>query len=602
MNRIVFALFVLASFSTAWPDLARPPVLLADGTECLPGQAIVTLAPGLRGRLDIADDLPAARFGVESLDRLNRRFGVTGITPLMRRPADAVAEKHNCDLQYLIEAGPGVDVGELTAAYAGLPEVASAVPNAFLRFTRHPDDTLYRVQWHLARIGAPWGWDVARGDTTVLIAVLDDGCEWHHPDIEPNLWINHPEDRNGNGRFDSLPWPDGDIDGIDQDGNGYADDVIGFDFAYGDPNPDPGQLSDDHGTHCWGTANAVTNNSIGVAAPPWNARSFGFRCGGGGGISLYAAIAGIYYSVPKGVFAISMSFGGYSPYQPLADACQYAWDSGCVLIGGAGNDGQNRIFYPANYPSVISVAASGPNDTKTSWSNYGDWIEITAPGSGIYSTITGHRYGSMDGTSMSTPLIAGVLAWIKSLYPDYTNAQCCSLMYATCDTMPDPLFPQGNLGAGRVSMANVVLPLYYCNLTLTGVRWNDASGNNNGRPDPGETASLIVTYANTAGWQNATGVTATLACRDPEVQLLKSTAGFPAIPAGGSGNCSGDSFVVRVPANSPPQMQKFLLTVSAEPDPAYPDTNFTVQSGDPRVLLVDDDLGLDYEKWYRAAC
>jgi hypothetical protein len=121
-------------------------------------------------------------------------------------------------------------------------------------------------------------------------------------------------------------------------------------------------------------------------------------------------------------------------------------------------------------------------------------------------------------------------------------------------------------------------------------------------PDPGETAALIVTYANAAGWQNATGVTATLSCTNPDVVLVKGTAGFPDIAAGASGNCSNDSFVVRVPANSPPQELTFLLTVDATPNPAYPDTSFKVLSGEPRLLLVDDDLGQDYEKWYTAAC
>ena len=597
------ALLLLFGTSLAGPDLERP--VLADGSRHhLAGQLIIELTPAARGHISIQELDGVARFGIPELDEVNRRWQVDEIAPLLRHPEpDPVALRYGCDLQYLVQFDAGQDIAPVAADYEALGIVDYACPNAWLPLQDEPDDSLYPNQWHLAKIGAPYAWDISHGDSSVLVAVLDDGCEWHHPDIEANLWINGPEDINGNGVFDSTPPPGGDLDGIDQDGNGYADDVIGYDVAGGDPNPAPFIYTDDHGTHCWGISNAVTDNGRGVAAPPWNCRSFGFRCGGLGGINLYAAISAIYYCVPEGAFVISMSFGGYSPFQPMADACQYAWDSGCVLVGGAGNDGTSNPFYPAEYPSVVSVAASGPSDLKTSWSNYGDWIEITAPGAGILSTVTEHGYGSKDGTSMATPLVAGVVAWIKSAFPSMSNAEVCSTMYRACAPMSnDTLYAQGKLGAGRVSMANVVLPLYYCDLKMTDWRFNDGSGNNNGRPDPGETAALVLTYFNTAGWQNATGVSATLTCPNPEVEIVKGTAGFPNIPAGSSGNCSNDSFVVRVPSSVPPQELQFDVTVTSTPEAAWPDTNFTVQSGEPRVLIVDDDLGEDYERWYTSAC
>ncbi|MFO7638475.1 MAG: S8 family serine peptidase, partial [bacterium] len=524
-NATMVVALAVFSICPAWPDGNRPVVRPEAGDAHTAGQLLITLAPALRGTVALQQDGELALFGVPALDEICRRWQVDDITALWRHPVvPPAAARLGCDLQYLVQFPTDQDIAPVAEEFRRRPEVADVCPNAWLELTRLPSDTLYGRQWHLPRIGALTGWDFARGDTAVLIAVLDDGCEWHHPDIEPNLWVNHPEDLNGNGRFDPYPYPDGDLDGVDQDGNGYIDDVIGFDFVSGDPDPDPALLSDDHGTHCWGTANATTDNAIGIAGPPWNVRSFGYRCGGGGGIGLYAAIAGIYHAVPKGAWVISMSFGGYSQFVPLRDACQYASDMGCVLVGGAGNDGRNSVFYPAGYPSVLAVAASGPDDTRTSWSNYGDWIDITAPGDGIYSTITDHRYGTMSGTSMSTPLVAGVLSWLKSAFPELTNAQACSLMFATADSMPDEYYRNGWLGAGRVSMANVVLPRFYCNLTMTDWRWNDAGGNGNGRPDPGETAALIITYANSAGWQNTADVTATLSTSVSGIEIIKDTA------------------------------------------------------------------------------
>ncbi|HER20281.1 MAG TPA: T9SS type A sorting domain-containing protein, partial [Chromatiales bacterium] len=280
-----------------------------------------------------------------------------------------------------------------------------------------------------------------------------------------------------------------------------------------------------------------------------------------------------------------------------------AWDYGAVLFGSAGNEYVREQRYPACYNGVENVAASNQSDVKADFSCWGPWVDITAPGVGILSTVLRpDKYGPMDGTSMSCPLATGVAAWVKSWDPTKTNQEVLDIMHAACDTMPDSLFRIGELGAGRVSMANVVLPRYYCDLKLDSWRFNDQSGNSNGRPDPGETVSLIVTYRNTAGWQNATSVTATLACSDTNVQIVRAPAGFPDIPAGSSGDCSADSFVVTVPASLPPQDLGFWVTAHATPEPAYPLTLFTVRCGEPRVLIVDDDAGSDFQKYYTGAC
>jgi len=574
----------------------------SDGNRHLAGQVIVGLSSEARGRVHLAQDPGRARFGLADLDRLCADWQVGRIEPLLRAPEPSPAtRKYNCDLQYLVEFPEELDVVSACRALASCPLVAYAIPNALIPVTDElPNDSLYGRQWHLPKIGGPFAWGKGHGDSSVLIAVADDGCEWFHPDIEPNIWINHPEDINGNGRFDTLYAPDGDLDGIDQDGNGYTDDVIGFDMVAGVPDPKPYLPSDEHGTHCWGIANAATNNGLGVAAPPWNCRGPGYRCGGGGLIMLGAAISAMYHAVGIGASVISLSFGGYSPHQPLADACQYAWESGLVLCGGAGNDGTSRIFYPANYENVISVAASDRNDFRPYWSNFGDWIEVTAPGNDIFSTVPGRSWGTMSGTSMATPLTAGVAAWIWSQFRHFTNVQVCSTLYAACEPMPDTMYAQGLLGHGRISMSRVVMPLYLADLRLTEWRFNEPSGN--GRPDPGETVSLIVTYANAAGWRDATGVYADLTCNAGGVTITRSRATFPDIPAGTSANCSADSFVITIGPEVPPRMLQFRLTAHTTPETFRPDTSFTVMCSDPRLLIVDDDSGADFEKYYKAAC
>ncbi|MGQ9707561.1 MAG: S8 family serine peptidase [bacterium] len=584
-----------------WPDMKRPVVRSVAGEEYIAGQLIIELAPALRGRVRISESDGIALFGISALDELNKKWRVQEIAPLWRRrEADPIAQKYGCDLQYLIQFDVEQDVAPVARDYERLSEVEYACPNGYMRFDEEPDDPSYSRQWHYVNLGAPVAWGIAKGKARVVNCVLDDGLDLFHPDIEANLWINTPEDRNGNGRFDTLPYPDGDIDGIDQDMNGYADDVVGWDFVAADPVPQA-EGHDTHGTHCWGIVNAVTNNGLGVAGTTWNSRSMAIRCGQGGGINIYNAMAAIYYLVPMNAWAISMSFGSSTPYQPMADACLYASESGLVLFGSAGNEGQEAIRYPACYEGVENVAASEPSDRKASWSNYGTWVDVTAPGQNIYSTLTRVEgsYGAMDGTSMSAPLAAGVACWIKCFDSTVSNATCIQKLHEACDSMPDPLYAQGKLGAGRVSMANVILPLYYCDLKMTEWRINDFGGN--GRPDPGETVALIVTYANSSGWRNATNVRATLGVLGTDVTIVKGSATFPDIPAGSSANCSADSFCIQVGPDAPPEMLRFFLTVSAQPEVAYPDTHFTCQSGEPRVLIIDDDEGQSYERYYTSA-
>lgn len=587
----------------AWPDFNRPVVSSTDGEEHIAGQLIIELAPDMRGKVQISERDGIALFGISALDEMNRKWRVEEIMPLWRHPKiDPIAQKYGCDLQFLIQFDVNQNIAPVLADYKSLSAVVDVCPNTVMRLDDVPNDSLYNYQWYFANIGAPWAWHIAKGKAQVINSVLDDGLDLFHPDIEPNLWINTPEDVNGNGKFDTLFYPDGDIDGVDQDMNGYTDDVVGWDFLTGDPIPMP-QGADDHGTHCWGIANAVTNNGIGVAGATWNNRSMAFRCGtSSGGMNTAAAAAALYYMVPLGAWSVSMSFGSPSPNQTMADACRYAWESGMVLFGSAGNDYSEVMRYPACYEGVENVAASGPNDRKASWSNYGTWVDITAPGEHIYSTLPGGNYGPMDGTSMSAPLASGVACWIKSFDSTVSNQTCIQMMHDACDSMPDSLYLLGKLGAGRVSMANVILPLYYTNLKLTGWRFNDQGGNGNGRPDPGETVGLIVTYANAPGWRTATQVSAYLTAIGTDVSVLKNTATFPDIAGGGSGDCSSDSFVIQIADTAPPHRIRLFLKVNAEPEPAYPDTFFVAQCGEPRVLIVDDDEGENFERYYTSAC
>ncbi|UCG42135.1 MAG: S8 family serine peptidase [candidate division WOR-3 bacterium] len=458
--------------SGAGPVPALPVVHLPSGEECIAGQVIIKLDKSLRGSIESAVREGIIQVGVPVLDKLCRRFGVTGFQRIMRHPRPSrLALNMGLDMQYLLSFDASLDVQQVIQEFEDSPLVDHACPNALL--TLHgqtgtvppqeglsplvpydtPDDPRYSEQWHLPHIRAPRAWDIAHGDSNVAIAVLDVGLKWNHPDHAANLWINSAEDINANGRFDPQPPPDGDLDGLDQDRNGYADDVIGWDFMQGDPNPME-QGNDNHGTMGYGTANAVTDNDTGIAAPPWNVSNMVLRCGQNGYVSLNAAIAAIYYAVPQGVWSVSMPWGSTRPYQPLADACLFMWQSGALGVGSAGSSGNETRMYPAAHEGVIAVAASDRNDYKTSFSNYGTWIDVCAPGIDLLTTTGNSGYTFWSGTSASCDLVTGVLGWFKSAYPGIDNDSALALLQNLCDSMPDPLYLQGKLGAGRIAMAS----------------------------------------------------------------------------------------------------------------------------------------------------
>ncbi|HTW92682.1 MAG TPA: S8 family serine peptidase [bacterium] len=606
-QRVLFVVVAAVAMTFAWPDYNRPVVRSKDIADHVAGQVIIQLSQSQRGLVRLTKSAGVALFGIPALDELSRKWHVDDAEPLLvsLHPTD-IQRKYGLDLQYIVQFGANQDIAPVMADYKALAEVELACPNNVRHFCDAPNDPNYASQWHLQKIGAPWAWTIAKGETTVLNAPLDNGVDLDHPDIKANLWINDSEDINHNHQFDTLWSPDGDLDGVDQDADNFFDDVVGYDFMGGDPIPQC-DSGDDHGTHCWGISNAVTNNGIGVAGAAWNSRTIAVRCGHGTGVYTAPVIQALSYLTQHNIWAVSMSFGdtGAGAYNAAESvACQAAWDAGAVLFGAAGNDYARVKGYPACYPHVENVAASDQSDKKTDFSNYGPWVDITAPGLNIYSTVPRLEgsYALMSGTSMATPLVAGVASWMKSWNPSLTNQQALDMMHVACDTMPDSLFRAGELGAGRVSMANLVLPIYWCDLKLTSWRFNDASGNNNGRPDPGETVSLIVTYHNTTGYRTATGVFATLACSDTNVKITRDTARFVDIPGGDSANCSTDSFVITVPASVPPQKLGFYVTAHATPNPTYPLTIFTVKCGEPHVLIVDDDKGAGYQSYYTGAC
>jgi subtilisin family serine protease len=329
--------------------------------------------------------------------------------------------------------GVGIDVDRAVEALA--PFVEYAERNWIVRGSQTiPNDTYFNLEWGLhntgqviqgqtgiadADIDCPEAWDISTGSASFVIADIDTGMQWTHPDLDGNVWSN-PGEIAGNG--------------VDDDGNGYVDDVRGWDFYSVDNNPDD---EDGHGTHTAGTIGAEGNNGIGVAGVNWQCKLMPLRFLGPFGGSTSDAILAVNYAANKGVRVSNNSWGGGGFSQGLYDAINAAKAVNHVFVAAAGNNGSNNDsspFYPASYnlTNLISVAATDNRDNRASFSNYGAVsVDLGAPGVNVASTYSASGYAYLSGTSMATPHVTGVVALVEALNPSWTYQQVITRILST---------------------------------------------------------------------------------------------------------------------------------------------------------------------------
>lgn len=271
-----------------------------------------------------------------------------------------------------------------------------------------PNDTDWGLQYAPPQIQLPDAWTLSSGCGKVVIALVDSGVDFNHPDLAGRLWLNQGE--VGLGR---------ETNGVDDDGNGYVDDWRGWDFVNGDNEP-----RDDygHGTHVTGIANATTNNGIGiagVAGAAWGVQAMMLKVldNRGNGFDSKAAAA-VVYAVDNGAQIINLSLGDPRPTPALEAAITYASGHGVLVVAAAGNSGTEGVYYPARYEPVVAVGAVTAENERAFFSSYGPHLDLVAPGFAIYSTMLDGSYGYRSGTSMATPHVSGTAALLARL-PEY---------------------------------------------------------------------------------------------------------------------------------------------------------------------------------------
>lgn len=315
-------------------------------------------------------------------------------------------------------------------------------PNFVYTTSVMPNDTNYSSLYGMAKIGAPEAWEINTGDREIVVAVIDTGIDHTHPDLTANMWRN-PGETPGNG--------------IDDDENGYIDDIYGYDFYNDDSDP---YDDNEHGTHCAGTIGAVGNNSQGVVGVNWRVSLMALKfLGATGSGNTFDAVLAVNYAIDNGARVINASFGGGGYDAALENAVQRAEDNGVLFVAAAGNDGTNNDIspsYPASFPVnyLLSVAATNDADALTWFSNYGkSSVDVAAPGSAILSTVPGGGYQSLSGTSMATPHVAGLAALLLAEDPSLTLSELWDAIFSTVDTISDSAFLASG---GRINAATAI--------------------------------------------------------------------------------------------------------------------------------------------------
>lgn len=400
------------------------------------GKIWFKIKEGVRLNRFIDDDPNKIQF--DAIPNFENFAGTYGLTRLSR-PFHAAKTSTALQLTYLVEFSNYNLVESFVKDLETMSIVEYAEKVPLDKKTLTPNDPSYGSQWGLNIIGASTAWNYFSSGSNIIIAIVDDAIERTHPDLSANLWVN--DDPAGGG---------------DNDGNGYIDDTNGWDVGSNDNNPNPPTSAYDHGTHVAGIASARSNNSTGVA-------SIGFSCklmcikATTTPTAITNGYDGIVYAAANGAHVINMSWGGPTYTTTGQNVVNYAWDQGCILVAAAGNDNVSSQFYPAAYNNVISVASTSSTDAKSSFSNYGNWIDISAPGSNIYSTTVGATYGNKSGTSMASPMVAGLVGLMKSLNPGMTRTDLINCLYSTSTNInaQNPGYI-GQLGAGRINAANAM--------------------------------------------------------------------------------------------------------------------------------------------------
>lgn len=436
-------------------------------------RVIVRFKESAEKNLKKEEIISGADVGISSVTALNQKEEVKEIKKVVPSESGDNQVKgestagDELDRVYTIEFNNDKDLSSIIKEYSADPNIDYAEPDLEMTTQLDPNDPYYSSKgswgqsyddlWGIKKIDSNVAWEVTTGSNSVVVAVIDTGIDYNHPDLAANVWVNSDEVPNN---------------GIDDDHNGYIDDYRGYDFYNEDPDP-----FDDHahGTHCSGTIAGVGNNNLGVVGVNWNAKIMAVKflsSGGSGYIS--DAVSATYYAVNNGAKVLSNSWGGSGRSSTMQTAIDYAYSHNVVFVAAAGNSNTDAYnFTPAGLNHVMTIAATDYQDNKASFSSYGDVVEFAAPGVDVLSlkssggscTTVGNNYCRMSGTSMATPHAAGLAALVLSTDINLTPDQVQTMMQNGANDLGTP-GKDIYFGYGRINAGNTLKPITHVAGTL----------------------------------------------------------------------------------------------------------------------------------------
>ncbi len=523
-------------------------------------------------------------FGVMSVDAYAQRYGVQSVEPMF--PHSKPPKKAgDVDLSkfYLMKFSASRDAFKVAGELSQLPEVQYAEPVFKYRVSGDatlctPNDSSRSLQWNLNNIFADSAFCISQGDTSVSIAIVDIGVQVNHPDLAANIWHN-----SGEMGLDSLG-RDKRFNGVDDDGDGYVDDWQGWDFGgadynnpVGDNDPSPTTTYLTHGTHVAGIASAVTNNHIGISGIGYNTKIMAIKTtsdndyldveGGSQGPFVIFGDQGIVFAADHGAKIINCSWGGPGFSQAEQDIINYATQQGSLVVAAAGNDHTGNPNYPAAYDNVISVAAVNYLDHVTAYSNYGTTVDLAAPGGdspglAIYSTLYPSTYGLEAGTSMASPLVAGLAGLVAAKFPSYSPLQIGEQVRVTCDNIDgkNPYYVQ-QIGKGRINAVRALTESWPSVRMVSFVASDSGYGNNDGSIEPNEKFTITTNLINYLQPTSPSALV-TLTSSDTNVVILTSQYSLGVLNTLSTTNNYASPFVVQAkshPAQS--DLVKFTILI-----------------------------------------
>ncbi len=590
MKRLTFilALLLLVGISALTaagydPDWSYPNIIMT----CFKMESIGRFD----GKIDFTMKDGVVQTRMESFNELAKRFHIVDLKQAHEyvKYPDWNEEGRYLQCVYRVVLADDREMDAAADAISKDPNVLYAEFETINRLKYVPNDPLLTQQYALDVMKLYDAWDYTTGGTDVAIGISDSGVKWNHPDLANNIWINAEEAVGV-----TINWANGTFsgtDGIDNDANGKIDDVLGWDFYSNDNNPYQYYVDNDHGTHVAGCAGAIFNNGVGGSGTCPQIKII--SCKGASNTTPSTGISYGYdqakYCAENGADVVNCSWGGQATSLNYANqVVNYITNIGCLFVAAAGNDnlehGAAYMDAPSDATNALCVAATDANDIKTSFSDYGAPIDVSAPGQAILSTIIANDgFAAYDGTSMASPLVAGVAALVKSVNPNLTALELRQRLMDTADWIYDenpnyapPVTSTLMLGTGRVNAFAATMYDKIPYLIVEDHSIAELDGDGDGICNPGELIRLNVQLTNLMDeytglmWMTANNVVAKLRCDMPGVVVVDSVASFGTLGAGASNWNLNDPFTFETVSGLPSVPIPFRLYLTANNTAEYP--------------------------------